>query len=76
MNMMRSMGFFFLFLLVPLGALLASYPGPIADWLSALFGVSISRGNLGAGFMVLAAICLKVDLSIRRRAQARQASIA
>ncbi|WP_079204378.1 hypothetical protein [Pseudomonas sp. CC6-YY-74] len=76
MNMMRSMGFFFLFLLVPLGALLANYPGPIAEWLSGLFGVQISRGNLGAGFMVLAAICLKVDLTIRRRAQASQASIA
>ncbi|WP_324732896.1 hypothetical protein [Pseudomonas paeninsulae] len=76
MNMMRSMGFFFLFLLVPLGALLANYPGPIAEWLSGLFGVQISRGNLGAGFMLLAAICLKVDLTIRRRAQASQASIA
>jgi hypothetical protein len=52
------MGFFFLFLLVPLGALLANYPGPIAEWLSSLLGVEITRGNLGAGFMLLAAICL------------------
>lgn len=73
MGLLRSMGFFFLFLLVPLGALLANYPGPTAEWLSNLFGVTISRGNLGAGFMLLAAICLKIDLSIRRRAQGREA---
>lgn len=76
MDMLRSMGLLFLFLLVPLGALLASYPGPIAEWLSALFGVAITRGNLGAGFMLLAAICLRVDLGLRRRAQARQARTA
>jgi hypothetical protein len=76
MDLLRSMGFLFLFLLVPLGALLANYPGPIAAWLSELFAVDISRGNLGAGFMVLAAICLRVDLGIRRRAQARKAGIA
>ena len=76
MDMLRSLGLLFLFLLVPLGALLANYPGPIAEWLSGLFGVEISRGNLGAGFMLLAAICLKVDLSSRRRAQARQANAA
>ena len=50
MDLLRSLGLFFLFLLVPLGALLASYPGPIAEWLSGLFAVEISRGNLGAGF--------------------------
>jgi hypothetical protein len=72
-GLLRSMGFLFLFLLVPLGALLANYPGPIAEWLSSLFGVDISRGNLGAGFMLLAAICLKIDLDIRRRAQGREA---
>ena len=76
MDMLRSLGLLFLFLLVPLGALLANYPGPIAGWLSGLFGVEITRGNLGAGFMLLAAICLKVDLSSRRRAQARQANAA
>ncbi|MBS7690995.1 hypothetical protein I0E51_15075 [Pseudomonas lalucatii] len=68
--MLRALGFFFLFLLVPLGALLANYPGPLAEWLSGLLGVPVSRGNLGAGFMLLAAICLKLDLRIRRRAQA------
>ncbi|NQD91850.1 hypothetical protein HP532_04195 [Pseudomonas sp. CrR25] len=76
MDMLRSLGFFFLFLLVPLGALLANYPEPVAEWLGELFGAPVSRGNLGAGFMLLAAICLKLDLSIRRRAQARQASAA
>lgn len=73
MGLLRSMGFLFLFLLVPLGALLANYPGPIAEWLSSLLGVEITRGNLGAGFMLLAAICLKVDLNIRRRAQVAEA---
>lgn len=73
MDLLRSLGFLFLFLLVPLGALLANYPGGIAEWLSGLFAVDISRGHLGAGFMLLAAICLKVDLGIRRRAQAGKA---
>lgn len=73
MDLLRSLGFLFLFLLVPLGALLANYPDGIAEWLSGLFAVDISRGNLGAGFMLLAAICLKVDLGIRRRAQAGKA---
>ncbi|SDH44584.1 hypothetical protein SAMN05216603_10954 [Pseudomonas benzenivorans] len=76
MDLLRSLGLFFLFLLVPLGALLASYPGPIAEWLSGLFAVEISRGNLGAGFLLLAAICLRVDLGIRRRAQAGKAGSA
>ncbi|WP_439887201.1 hypothetical protein ACSX1C_17475 [Pseudomonas sp. MBLB4123] len=76
MNMLRSLGFFFLFLLVPLGALLANYPEPVVEWLGNLFGVPVSRGNLGAGFMLLAAICLRLDLGIRRRAQARRAGLA
>lgn len=73
MELLRSIGYLFLFLLVPLGALLANYPGPSAEWLSGLLALDISRGNLGAGFMLLAAICLRIDLGIRRRAQARQA---
>lgn len=74
MNLLRSMGLLFLFVLVPLGALLANYPEAIAAWLSAVFDTSISRGNLGVGFLLLAAICLKVDLTLRRRAQGRTAA--
>ncbi len=76
MDFLRSIGLLFLFFLVPLGALLASYPGPIAEWLSGLCGLEVSRGNLGAGFMLLAAICLRIDLGIRRRAQAAKAATA
>lgn len=71
MNMLRSIGLLFLFLVVPLGALLANYPGQVAEWLSDLSGTVITRGNLAAGFMLITAICLKIDLTIRRRAQAR-----
>nr|WP_298141655.1 hypothetical protein [uncultured Pseudomonas sp.] len=74
MDFLRSIGLLFLFFLVPLGALLVSYPVAIADGLSALFGVAVTRGNLAAGFLLLTVVCLKIDLTLRRRAQARAAA--
>ncbi|MHA6492092.1 hypothetical protein ACX0MV_02440 [Pseudomonas borbori] len=75
MDLLRSIGFLFLFVVVPLGAMLANFPGPIAHWLSELFGFTVTRGNLGAAFLLVTVICLKVDLTRRRRAQARSATI-
>ncbi|UAW97287.1 hypothetical protein KEM63_10665 [Halopseudomonas nanhaiensis] len=73
MSLLRTLGFCFLFIMVPLGGLLAAYPDEIAGGLSGLFGTEVTRGHLGIGFLFLAAICMRVDLSIRRRAQARSA---
>ena len=74
MDFLRSIGFFVLVLLVPLGALLVTYPAAIAEWLSALFGTTVTRGNLAAVFLLLTVVCLKIDLTLRRRAQARAAA--
>ncbi|SDS58444.1 hypothetical protein SAMN05216421_1791 [Halopseudomonas xinjiangensis] len=71
MNLLRTLGLCFLFVMVPLGGLLAAYPDEIANGLSSLMGVEVTRGNLGVAFLGLAAVCMRVDLSIRRRAQAR-----
>ena len=74
MDFLRSIGLLFVFFLVPLGALLVSYPTAIAEWLSALFGTAVTRGNLAAGFLLVTVVCLKIDLTLRRRAQARAAA--
>jgi hypothetical protein len=74
MGMLRSMGYLFFFLVVPLGALLASNPEGIAQWLSNLLGMEVTRGNLGVAFIVLTGVCLKIDLTRRRRAQQREAA--
>lgn len=70
-NLLRTLGFCFLFVMVPLGGLLAANPGEIADGLSSLTGVEVARGHLGIAFLGLAVVCMRVDLTIRRRAQAR-----
>lgn len=76
MNPLRTLGYCFLFVMVPLGGLLAAYPDQIAAGLSQVLGMSVSRGNLGIAFLFLAAACMRIDLSIRRRAQRRSASLA
>lgn len=76
MNLLRTLGYSFLFVMVPLGGLLAAYPDEIAAGLSNMLGTSVSRGNLGVAFLFLAAACMRIDLSIRRRAQGRSASLA
>lgn len=76
MDLLRAIGFCFLGIVVPLGALLTSNPSGIALWLSELFGTEVSRASIGIGFLALAAICLKIDLTIRRRALARAAATA
>ncbi|WP_339515492.1 hypothetical protein [Pseudomonas sp. RL_15y_Pfl2_60] len=76
MDLLRAIGFCFLGVVVPLGALLASNPSGIAQWLSGMLGTDVTRASLGIGFLALAAICLKIDLTIRRRAQAAKARLA
>ena len=76
MNLLRTLGFCFLFVMVPLGGLLAAYPDAIAAGLASLLGFEVTRGNLGVAFLFLAAVCMRIDLSIRRRAQARSAAVA
>jgi len=73
-TVLRTMGYCFLFVMVPLGGLLAAYPDQIANGLSALFGFGVTRGSLGIAFLFLAAICMRVDMGIRRRAQSSAAT--
>jgi len=68
MTIFRTLGYCFLFIMVPLGGLLAAFPDEIAAGLSALLPVQVSRGALGIAFLALAAVCMRVDLGIRRRA--------
>ncbi len=68
MRILRTLGYCFLFVMVPLGALLATYPDQISAFISALVRTDVSRGALGIGFLFISAVCMKVDLGIRRRA--------
>lgn len=69
MSLLRAIGFMFLCVVVPVGALLASNPDGIAQWVGATFGVDFSRANLAVAFFVLTGICLKIDLTLRRKLQ-------
>jgi hypothetical protein len=53
--------------MVPLGGLLAAYPDQISSLVSVLLRTDVSRGALGIGFLFLSAVCMRIDLSIRRR---------
>lgn len=75
MALLRAIGFCFLLLVAPLGAFLASYSQLVADALSQLLGTAVSRGQLGLAFMLLTALCLRIDLGVRRRYQQRQALV-
>lgn len=68
MKMLRTLGYCFLFVMVPLGGLLAAYPDQISSLVSSLLGADVSRGALGIGFLFISAVCMRVDLGIRRRA--------
>lgn len=68
MKILRTLGYCFLFVMVPLGGLLAAYPDQISGLVSALLRTDVSRGALGIGFLFISAICMRVDLGIRRRA--------
>ncbi len=68
MKILRTLGYCFLFVMVPLGALLATYTYQISAFVSALGRTDVSRGALGIGFLFISAVCMKVDLGIRRRA--------
>ncbi|WP_415059062.1 hypothetical protein [Halopseudomonas sp.] len=67
MKILRTLGYCFLFVMVPLGGLLAAYPDQISSLVSALLRTDVSRGALGIGFLFLSAVCMRIDLSIRRR---------
>jgi hypothetical protein len=54
--------------MVPLGGLLAAYPDQISSLVATLLRTDVSRGALGIGFLFLSAVCMRIDLSIRRRA--------
>lgn len=68
MKILRTLGYCFLFVMVPLGGLLAAYPDQISSLMSSLLRTDVSRGALGIGFLFISAICMRVDLGIRRRA--------
>lgn len=68
MKILRTLGYCFLFVMVPLGGLLAAYPDQISGLVSALLRTEVSRGALGIGFLFISAVCMRVDLGIRRRA--------
>jgi hypothetical protein len=67
-KMLRTLGYCFLFVMVPLGGLLAAYPDQISSLVSALLRTDVSRVSLGIGFLFISAVCMRVDLGIRRRA--------
>ena len=67
-KILRTLGYCFLFVMVPLGGLLAAYPEQISHLVSTVLRTDVSRGALGIGFLFISAICMKVDLGIRRRA--------
>lgn len=67
MKIFRTLGYCFLFVMVPIGGLLAAYPDEIASFVSRLAGTTVSRGALGIAFLFLAAVCMRVDIGIRRR---------
>ncbi|QJD57807.1 hypothetical protein HG264_02210 [Pseudomonas sp. gcc21] len=67
MKIFRTLGFCFLFIMVPLGGLLAAYPNEVANAVSSIFGTPVSRGALGIAFLFIAAVCMRIDMSIRRR---------
>ncbi|QIB51740.1 hypothetical protein [Pseudomonas sp. OIL-1] len=67
MKIFRTLGFCFLFIMVPLGGLLAAYPNEIANAVSSIAGTTVSRGALGIAFLFIAAVCMRVDIGIRRR---------
>ncbi|WP_373185673.1 hypothetical protein [Halopseudomonas sp.] len=68
MKILRTLGYCFLFVMVPLGGVLAAYPDQISGFISALLRTDVSRGALGIAFLFISAVCMKVDLGIRRRA--------
>lgn len=68
MKILRTLGYCFLFVMVPLGGLLAAYPDQISSLVATLLRTDVSRGALGIGFLFLSAVCMRIDLSIRRRA--------
>ena len=68
MKILRTLGYCFVFVMVPLGGLLAAYPDQVGSFASALLRTDVSRGALGIGFLFISAICMRVDLGIRRRA--------
>jgi len=67
-KILRTLGYCFLFVMVPLGGLLAAYPDQISSLVATLLRTDVSRGALGIGFLFLSAVCMRIDLSIRRRA--------
>ncbi|MEH6366492.1 MAG: hypothetical protein V7764_09505 [Pseudomonas marincola] len=69
MSFLRAIGFMFLCVVVPVGALLASNPDAFAQWIGSTLGIEFTRGNLAVAFLLLTGICLKIDLTIRRRHQ-------
>lgn len=67
MALLRTLGWCFLLIMVPLGAVLAAWPDQLSSLLSQLSGLEVSRGQLAIGFLLVAALCMRIDLQIRRR---------
>ncbi|MFZ2289171.1 MAG: hypothetical protein WAV92_05820 [Halopseudomonas yangmingensis] len=67
MALLRTLGWCFLLVMVPLGAVMAAWPDQLTGLLSQLSGLDITRGQLAIGFLLIAALCMRIDLQIRRR---------